>query len=95
LEGQNKPVEPERDRLNIPKNELDEVREMQESAAFAPLIKAARGEPIDVKRLRHALIGGMDVAIESIGSDQQASNAFKKAREIIMYPIPYSTDVEL
>ena len=83
LESQTKPVEAERDRSNIPKNELDEVREMQESAVFAPLIRAARGEPTDVQQLRHALIGGMDVAIESIGSDKQASNAFKKAREII------------
>ena len=83
LEGQNKPMEPERDRLNIPKNELDEVREMQESAVFAPLIRAARGEPVDVNQLKHALIGGVDLALERLGSDKQTSDAFKKAREII------------
>jgi hypothetical protein len=85
LEGQNKPMEPERDRLNIPKNELDEVREMQEYAVFAPLI-IARGEPVGVTQLKHAVIGCIDLALERLGSDQQTSAAFKKARETIDVP---------
>jgi hypothetical protein len=85
LQGQNKPVEPERDRLNIRKNELDEVREMQEYALFAPL-RIARGEPVDVNQLKHALIGCIDLALERLGSDKQTSDAFKKAREIIDVP---------
>nr|MDQ6866558.1 hypothetical protein [Thermoproteota archaeon] len=85
LEGQNKPMEAERGRLNIPKNELDEVREMQEYALFAPLI-IARGEPTEVNQLKHALIGCIDLALERIGSDKQTSDAFKKAREIIDVP---------
>ena len=56
---------------------------MQESAVFAPLIRAARGEPVDVNQLKHALIGGIDLALERLGSDKQTSDAFKKAREII------------
>jgi len=86
LEGQTKPMGAERDHLNLPKNEVDEVREMQEYAVFAPVIRAARGEPADVNQLKRALIGGIDVAIERLGSDQQASAAFKKAREIIDIP---------
>ena len=85
LESQTKPMEAERDRLNIPKNELDEVREMQEYALFAPLL-IARGEPADINKLKHALIGGIDLALERLGSDQQTSAAFKKAREIINVP---------
>ena len=82
LESQTKPMEAERDRLNIPKNEFDEVREMQEYALFAPLL-IARGEPVDVNQLKHALIGCIDLALERLGSDKQTSDAFKKAREII------------
>jgi hypothetical protein len=85
LESQNNPMEAERDRLNLPKNELGEVREMQEYALFAPLI-IARGEPVDVNQLKHALIGGIDLALERLGSDKQTSDAFKKAREIINVP---------
>jgi len=85
LESQNKPMGAERDRLNIPKNELDEVPEMQEYALFAPLL-IARGEPADINKLKHALIGGIDLALERLGSDQQTSAAFKKAREIINVP---------
>ena len=43
-------MEAERDRLNVPKNELDEVRERQEYAVFAPL-RTARGEPVDIERI--------------------------------------------
>jgi hypothetical protein len=85
LESQNNPMEAERDRLNLPKNELDEVREMQEYALFAPLI-IARGEPVDVNQLKHALVGSIDLALERLGSDKQTSDAFKKAREIIIVP---------
>ena len=82
LESQNKPMEAERGRLNLPKNEVDEVREMQEYALFAPLI-IARGEPVDVNQLKHAVIGCIDLALERLGSNKQTSDAFKKAREII------------
>ena len=75
-------MEAERDRLNIPKNEFDEVREMQEYALFAPLL-IARGEPADISKLKHALIGSIDLALERLGSDKQMSDAFKKARGII------------
>jgi hypothetical protein len=85
LESRNKPIEAERDRLNLPKNEVEEVRETQESALFAPL-KIARGEPVEVNQLKHAVIGCIDLALEGLGSNQQASAAFKKAREIINAP---------
>jgi len=87
LENQNKPMEAEKHLLNIPKNEIDEVRERQEYASFAPLI-TARGEPVDVNQLKHALIGSIDLALEKIGSDKQASDAFKKAKEIIIRNVP-------
>jgi len=82
LESQTKPMEAGRDHLNIPKNEFDEVREMQEYALFAPLL-ITRGEPTDISKLKHALIGSIDLALERLGSDKQMSNAFKKARQII------------
>jgi hypothetical protein len=82
LEGQNKPMEAERGRLNLPTDEVDEVREMQEYALFAPLI-IARREPVHVNQLKHAVSGCIDLALERLGSNQQASAAFKKAREII------------
>lgn len=85
LKSQNKPKEAERDRLHLPENEVDEVREMQEYAVFAPLI-IARGEPVEVNQLKHAVIGCIDLALERIVSNQQASAAFKKAREIINVP---------
>jgi hypothetical protein len=75
-------MEAERDRLNVPKNELDEVRERQEYAVFASL-RTATGEPVDINQLKHAVISGLDVAIEKVGSDKQALDAFKKARNII------------
>jgi hypothetical protein len=71
-------------------NELDEVRERQEYAAFAPL-RSARGEPLDINQLKHAVIRGIDVAIEKVGSDKQASDAFKNARDII-YQIDWIED---
>jgi hypothetical protein len=80
-----KPMEAERSRLNLPADEVDEVREMQEYALFAPLI-IARGEPVDVNQLKHAVSGCIDLALERLGSNQQASAAFKKAREIINIP---------
>jgi hypothetical protein len=83
LESQNKPVEPERDYVNIPQDELDEVREMQEHVPIGPLIRAARGEPVEFDQLKRAVIGGINMALELLASDKQASDAFKKAREII------------
>ena len=83
LEGQNKPVEAESDYVNIPKDELDEVREMQERGAIAPLIRAARGELVEFNQLKRAVIGGIDIALESLASDKHASDAFKNARQII------------
>ena len=82
LEGQNKPMEAERGRLNIRKNEIDEVWKMQEYAIFAPLL-IARGEPVDANQLKHAVIGCIDLALGRHGLDKQTSDAFKKAREII------------
>jgi|GEM_PF-3586172 hypothetical protein len=58
---------------------------MQEYALFAPLI-IARGEPVDVNQLKHALIGCIDLALERLGSDKQTSDAFTQAREIISVP---------
>lgn len=68
LESQNKPMEVKKDRLNLPAGESG-IR---------------RGEPADVNQLKHALIGGIDVAIERPSSDKQGT-AFKKAkaREIL------------
>ena len=83
LEGQNKPVEAESDYVNIPKDELDEVREMQERGAIAPLIRAARGELVEFNQLKRAVIGGIDIALESLASDKQASDAFKSGWQII------------
>ena len=83
LEGQNKPVKAERDNENIPQDELDDVREMQEHGAIAPLIRAARGEQVDFNDLKHAVIRGIDVALARLSSDKLASDAFKKARNII------------
>ena len=83
LEGQNKPVEAESDYVNIPKDELDEVREMQERGAIAPLIRAARGELVEFNQLKRAVIGGINMTLELLTSDQKASDAFKEAREII------------
>jgi len=81
LEGQNKQAE--RDYVNIPQDELDEVREMQQHGAIAPLIRAARGELVEFNQLKHAVITGIDITLELLTSDQKASDAFKKAREII------------
>jgi hypothetical protein len=75
-------MEAERGHLNIPQNEVDEVGEMQEYAVFAPL-RAARGEPVDVNQLKRAVTYGIDMALERLGSNNQASDAFKKARDII------------
>ena len=83
LEDQNKRVEAERDYVNIQQDELDEVREMQQHGAIAPLIRAARGEPVNVDQLKRAVIGGIDLALERLGSDKQTSDAFKEAREKI------------
>ena len=49
-----------------------------------PLIKAARGEPIDINQLKHAIIDGLDVAIGRLGSEP--SYAFKAARDMINEP---------
>ena len=81
LEGQNKQAE--RDYVNIPQDELDEVREMQQHGAIAPLIRAARGELVEFNQLKHAVITGINITLELLTSDQKASDAFKKAREII------------
>lgn len=62
--------------------ELDEIRERQEHAIFAPL-RIARGEPTEVNQLKHALISGIDAAIEKVNSNEQALNALKNARDII------------
>ena len=68
-------MEAERDCSNIPKDDYDEVREREELAALMPLIKTARGEPIDINQLKHAIIDGLDVAIGRLGSEP--SYAFK------------------
>ena len=83
LEAQNKPVEAEREYVNIPQDELDEVREMQQHGAIAPLIRAARGELVEFNQLKRAVIGGIDIALESLASDKQASDAFKSGWQII------------
>ena len=85
LENRKKSMKAERSRLNLPADEVDEVREMQEYALFAPLV-IARGEPVDVNQLMHAVSGCIDLALERLGSNQQASAAFKKAREILNVP---------
>ncbi|MGC1930588.1 MAG: hypothetical protein WA667_16590 [Candidatus Nitrosopolaris sp.] len=79
LESQNKPMETS-DPLNIPKGEL-ELREMQEFALLAPLVKAARGDMVEVNSLKRAIISTMDLAIRKIGSD--ASYAFKQTIHMI------------
>ena len=81
MEGQNKQAEG--DYVNIPQDELDEVREMQQHGAIAPLIRAARGELVEFNQLKHAVITGINITLELLTSDQKASDAFKKAREII------------
>jgi hypothetical protein len=82
LETQNKLKQAERGHLKIPQNETDKIREMQEYAVFAPL-RAARGEPVNVNHLRRAVTFGIDMALERLGSNNQASYAFKQARDII------------
>ena len=79
LESQNKPMETS-DHLNIPKGEL-ELREMQEFALLAPLVKAARGDMVEVNSLKRAIISTIDLAIRKIGSD--ASYAFKQTIHMI------------
>ncbi|HET7147660.1 MAG TPA: hypothetical protein VFI73_04095 [Candidatus Nitrosopolaris sp.] len=85
LENRKKVMKVERDSLDVPKSEVVEVWEMQESALFAPLTMA-RGEPVEVNQLKHAVTGCIDLALERLGSDHQASAVFKKAREIINAP---------
>jgi hypothetical protein len=80
LESQKKPIEVESD--NLSKDEL-EIRDRQEGALLVPLIKAARGEEIEVDRVRHAIVDTLDLAINKIGSDKQASYVFKNARDMI------------
>jgi hypothetical protein len=79
LEGQIKPSEV----IRMPEEELHDVKIMQESATLAPLIKAARGEKVEVGRLKHAFIGAMDIAISRIGPDNEASDAFKRAKDMV------------
>jgi DNA repair exonuclease SbcCD ATPase subunit len=79
LEGQIKPSEV----IRMPKEELHDVKIMQESATLAPLIKATRGEKVEVGRLKHAFIGAMDIAISRIGPDNEASDAFKRAKDMV------------
>lgn len=76
-------MEAERDYANIPQDELDEVREMQERGAIAPLIRAARGELVEFNQLKRAVICVINIALELLTSDKQASDAFKNARQII------------
>jgi hypothetical protein len=57
----------------IPKDDLHE----------APLIKAARGGKVEVDQLKHAFIGSMDIAISRIGTDNRASDAFRKAKDMV------------
>ena len=83
LESQMKPTEVAG--TDIPKAEFHEVMVMQENQALVPLIRAARGEKVEVDQLRHALVGSIDLAIKWIGPDKQASFAFKKARELCNY----------
>jgi hypothetical protein len=70
---------------DIPKAEFHGVMVMQENQALVHLIRAARGERVEVDQLRHTIVGGMDLAIKRIGPDKQASFAFKKARESCNY----------
>jgi predicted nucleic acid-binding Zn-ribbon protein len=64
LESQIKPVE---SGVSREEEGLHEVKVVQESATLAPLIKAAKGEKVEVDRLKHAFIGTMDIAISRIG----------------------------
>jgi hypothetical protein len=63
----------ESDNLNITKEKIDEIHERQEFAALVPLIKAARGEEVKFDRVKHAIVNTLDLAINKIGSDKQAS----------------------
>jgi hypothetical protein len=71
--------------LNISKDEL-ELRDRREGTLLVPLVKAARGEEIEVDRVRHAIVNTLDLAISKIGSDRQASYIFKNARDMIDSP---------
>ena len=53
---------------------------------FAPLIKAAKGEKVEVDGLRYAFIGTMDMAISRIAPYNQASDAFKRAKDMVNLP---------
>ena len=55
----------------------------RQHGTIAPLIRASRGEPVIVDQLKRAVIGGIDLALERLGSDKQTSDAFKEAREKI------------
>ena len=86
LESQTRPMEVKRDSINIPKDELHEITVMQECATLAPLIKAARGEKVQVDQLKHAFTSSMTLAINRIGPDNQLSDVFRRARDAINEP---------
>jgi chaperonin cofactor prefoldin len=72
------------DGLIIPEeDEFADIIEMQENAMLVPLVKAARGEEVKVDRIKNAIITTLDLVIRKIGSDRQASYAFKNAKDMI------------
>ncbi len=50
------------------------------------MIKAAKGEKVEVDLLKHAFMGSMDIAISRIGPDNQPSDAFKRAKDMVNLP---------
>lgn len=72
--------------IGMPQEELHEVKVVQEYATLSPLIKAAKGEKVEVDRLKHAFIGSMDIAISRIGPDNEASDAFKRVKHMVTLP---------
>jgi hypothetical protein len=76
-ETKSKSMEVVRDSLKTPEDEFAGPE------ILVPLLKAARGEKVEVGRLKDAITSALDLVMYKIGQDKQASFVFKNAKGMI------------